>query len=115
VFKILKYLNKQWKTTQRISFVTLDTLCFIVSTLRLFRIAVTDSKPRFQVPIDIPSEGDLSADPLYDVTFTTTPSFGIRVIRRTSGHLILGERGYVKNHASMKFYRRSDAHLLSKY
>jgi hypothetical protein len=58
----------------------------------LFRIAVTDSRPRFQVPIQIPSEGALPSDPLYDVTFTASPSFGIRVIRRSSGELILGEQ-----------------------
>ena len=38
----------------------------------------------------IPSEGRKPANPLYDVAFTSDPSFGIRVYRRDSGELVLG-------------------------
>ena len=61
----------------------------------MIRITVTDRKPRFQVPIDIPSAGQLPSDPLYDVVFTSSPTFGIRVVRRGSGELILGQSSFL--------------------
>ncbi len=65
---------------------------------------MTDSRPRFQVPIQIPSEGALPSDPLYDVTFTASPSFGIRVIRRSSGELILGEQYRLQSSETETFH-----------
>ncbi|XP_023345565.1 maltase-glucoamylase, intestinal [Eurytemora carolleeae] len=53
------------------------------------RILITDDKPRFQVPIEIPSLGGMPSNPEYTVSFTSSPTFGIRVNRRSSGELVL--------------------------
>ena len=43
------------------------------------RIKISDDKPRFEVPITIPSDGARPSDPDYEVTFTNSPVFGIQV------------------------------------
>ena len=53
------------------------------------RIKISDDRPRFQVPINIPSDGGHPAEPLYDISFTESPSFGIRVVRKGSGIVLL--------------------------
>ena len=41
---------------------------------------------------EIPSLGGMPSNPEYTVSFTSSPTFGIRVNRRSSGELVLGKQ-----------------------
>ena len=53
------------------------------------RIKITDDKPRFEVPISILGDRKRPSMPLYEVTFTKSPTLGIRVTRMSTGELVL--------------------------
>ena len=58
-------------------------------TEQRLRIRISDDKQRFEVPITISGERTRPAAPLYEVTFSQSPNFGVRVTRRSSGELVL--------------------------
>ena len=41
---------------------------------------------------EIPSLGGIPSNPEYTVSFTSSPTFGIRVTRKSSGELVLGKQ-----------------------
>ena len=53
------------------------------------RIRISDDKPRFEVPITIASDGVMPSEPDYEVSFTTSPVFGVKVSRRSSQEVLL--------------------------
>ena len=53
------------------------------------RVKISDDKPRFEVPINIPSDGVMPEDPEFEVSFTNSPVWGFQVTRRSSQEVLV--------------------------
>ena len=53
------------------------------------RIKIADDRPRFEVPISILGGRKRPSMPLYEVTFTRSPTVGIRITRMSTGEPVL--------------------------
>ena len=60
-----------------------------MQTEERLRIRISDDKPRFEVPISIPGGPQKPTSPLYEVTFTQSPTLGVKVTRVATGELVL--------------------------
>ena len=61
----------------------------VFQTATRLRVRVSDSSSRFEVPLDIPTEGVSEQEALYRVEFTASPTWGLVVSRRDTGELVL--------------------------
>ncbi|ELU16680.1 hypothetical protein CAPTEDRAFT_122965, partial [Capitella teleta] len=60
-----------------------------IQTDERLRVRITDAvNERFAVPLDIESPPTQADNPLYDIDFTSSPSFGFKVTRKSSGAVI---------------------------
>ena len=57
------------------------------------RIKMTDDKPRFEVPIPIKSDGVMPDDVDFDISFSNSPVFGLKIVRRSSGETLIDTTG----------------------
>ena len=86
-----------------------------MQTTNRLRILIRDNKPsRFRVPMDIPSGGDKPLDPIYRVSFTSSPVFGVRVERKSTGMIIFKALNIREEHMDYKYHvneREQEMHI----